>query len=171
MVISEIALHAISRDPSSFPEECIYVSLDGGKGESSDSSEDDEMEGGEVNGNAGGVAAAAAEEERELFFVPDEKVRLEAMFDAIREGQALHPDPEDADSEEGEYEGIEHEEDMDDVEGEGDEARAGVGGVNLGAGDLMADQHGNEGQFEDDEEGEGEGEDAQGSQHFGGGDG
>lgn len=97
----KICLHATSRDLTSFPHECLYLQVEGkliedDRGSNSSSEgDDDDMPTTEVR------------------FVPDDKRALEAMYTALSQCQTLHPDPEDADSdeqydgEEGYYEGEE----------------------------------------------------------------
>ncbi|XP_037562653.1 methylosome subunit pICln isoform X1 [Dermacentor silvarum] len=76
-----VALHALSRDLRAFPEECLYLMIDGdlgeGEEESSENGQDDEQPASEIR------------------FVPDDKSHLEAMYKAMSECQALHPDPAD----------------------------------------------------------------------------
>ncbi|XP_045200550.1 methylosome subunit pICln-like [Mercenaria mercenaria] len=104
----KICLHAISRDLSSFPHECLYLQVEGklieddrGSNSSSEGDDDDDMPTTEVR------------------FVPDDKLALEAMFAALSQCQILHPDPEDPDfdeqfdeREEGFYEGEEGAEEL-----------------------------------------------------------
>ncbi|KAM4796986.1 methylosome subunit pICln [Rhinophrynus dorsalis] len=94
-----ISLHAISRDTAAYPAEHLYVMVnskledDEGKEESMGDEEeesDDEDE----------------EPITEIRFVPSEKSDLGEMFSAMCECQALHPDPEDEDSDD--YEGDEY---------------------------------------------------------------
>jgi len=70
-----VAVHAVSRDPSSFPEPCLYCQL---------RTED---------------SACADEEEEpdipELRFVPADASRLQPMFVTFSEMSALNPDPND----------------------------------------------------------------------------
>ncbi|XP_068601582.1 methylosome subunit pICln isoform X2 [Brachionichthys hirsutus] len=85
-----IGLHAVSRDVGAFPQEHLYVMVNGKLGE-------DESE----------TAERAADEEddddddgpiTEIRFVPSDRAALDAMFSAMCDCQALHPDPEDDDS-------------------------------------------------------------------------
>lgn len=87
-----ISLHAISRDLTCFPCECVYLMLDA------------EFQGNQFSGN--GVAAHVAETDEEeadedeqiiteLRFVPQDKSTLDSIFQALSECQALHPDEED----------------------------------------------------------------------------
>ncbi|KAG8232639.1 hypothetical protein J437_LFUL012599 [Ladona fulva] len=111
-----VVLHAVSRDTSSFPHENLYVMLDipwdepgeNKAQETSDENGDDDEENSTSNVT-------------ELRFIPNDKGMLDAMFHAIRECQALHPDYLDTHSDDDE-EGIFEDEDE---EGEYD----------LGAGD------------------------------------
>lgn len=99
-----ISLHAVSRDLSTFPQECLYLMLDGKIDE-------------DVNGNS------SSEEEDEHYdepttevrFVPADKGALDAMYNAMTECQTLHPDEQDTYSdaeEEAQYfndeEGLDH---------------------------------------------------------------
>uniref|UniRef100_A0A3P9PUZ9 Methylosome subunit pICln n=1 Tax=Poecilia reticulata TaxID=8081 RepID=A0A3P9PUZ9_POERE len=93
-----IGLHAISRDVSAYPQEHLYVMVNGklsGKGEVclkylSDGDDDDDE----------GMIT-------EIRFVPTDKTSLESMFSAMCECQALHPDPDDEDSD-NDFEGEEY---------------------------------------------------------------
>lgn len=75
-----VALHALSRDLRAFPEECLYLMIDGdlGEEEPNENGEDDEQPASEIR------------------FVPEDKSHLEAMYRAMTECQALHPDPAQA---------------------------------------------------------------------------
>ncbi|KAL5005008.1 hypothetical protein ScPMuIL_018464 [Solemya velum] len=80
-----ISLHAVSRDTSSYPQECLYLMLDcklcedtERKSESSDEEESPTTD---------------------VRFIPADKGVLDAMFSAMSECQALHPDEQDTDSE------------------------------------------------------------------------
>ncbi|XP_063967082.1 methylosome subunit pICln-like [Lytechinus pictus] len=90
-----ITVHAISRDLSSFPHECLYLMIDSDvmtelrdvPGQGGDAPQDDNSDDGfqEEEGN----------EVREIRLVPQDKTVLQSMFDAMSECQALHPDPDD----------------------------------------------------------------------------
>lgn len=99
-----IGLHAISRDVSAFPQEHLYVMVNGKLSEESEMEmRDDEEEDDEDDDSEG-------EEERnitEIRFVPSDKSALESMFSAMCDCQALHPDPEDQDSD-SDFEGDEY---------------------------------------------------------------
>lgn len=75
-----ISLHAISRDTSSFPHECLYLMVD--------SDEEAHDEGG-----------SDSEEEQggpyEVRFVPQDKGTLDLLYKSMCDCQKLHPDPQD----------------------------------------------------------------------------
>ncbi|XP_017321511.1 methylosome subunit pICln isoform X1 [Ictalurus punctatus] len=101
-----ISLHAISRDPSAYPQEHLYVMVnkklnDENEAEMREKALDDEGE--EESDDDNEVIT-------EIRFVPSDKAALESMFSAMCDCQALHPDPEDADSDNEEFEGEEEEE-------------------------------------------------------------
>lgn len=75
-----ISLHAISRDASAFPFDCLFLMLDI-KLEVSQTEMDYDPE---------------EEQITELRFVPEDRGMLDAMFHALSACQALHPDPEDS---------------------------------------------------------------------------
>lgn len=109
-----IGLHAISRDSSAYPHEHLYVMVngklsDGNEAEMADKEDDEDEDSGS---DENGVIS-------EFRFVPSDKAALEPMFSAMCECQALHPDPEDQDSED-DFEGEEY-----DVE----EAEQGAGDI------------------------------------------
>ncbi|XP_066540417.1 methylosome subunit pICln isoform X2 [Hoplias malabaricus] len=98
-----ISLHAISRDLSSYPQEHLYVMVnkkldDENDAEMQERAPDDESE--EDSDSEDGVIT-------EIRFVPSDKAALESMFSAMCDCQALHPDPEDADSDD-DFEGEEY---------------------------------------------------------------
>uniref|UniRef100_A0A3B3HBZ1 Methylosome subunit pICln n=1 Tax=Oryzias latipes TaxID=8090 RepID=A0A3B3HBZ1_ORYLA len=93
-----ISLHAISRDVSAYPEEHLYVMVNGklggeGEAEMTEKAAEEEDDDGSDSSNGD-------EEEviTEIRFVPRDKASLESMFSAMCECQALHPDPDDEDS-------------------------------------------------------------------------
>uniref|UniRef100_A0A3B3IH54 Methylosome subunit pICln n=1 Tax=Oryzias latipes TaxID=8090 RepID=A0A3B3IH54_ORYLA len=90
-----ISLHAISRDVSAYPEEHLYVMVNGKLGEEEDDDGSDSSNGDEE------------EVITEIRFVPRDKASLESMFSAMCECQALHPDPDDEDSD-NDFEGEEY---------------------------------------------------------------
>ncbi|XP_048588679.1 methylosome subunit pICln isoform X1 [Nematostella vectensis] len=73
-----ISVHAICRDTAKFPHQCIYCMLDSPL----EGNDDDEEAVGEVR------------------FVPANISALETMFNAMSDGQALHPDPQEEEEEE-----------------------------------------------------------------------
>lgn len=79
-----ISLHAISRDLSAYPQECLFLMLDDPDNENEQDSDDHKI--------------------NELRFVPDDKGMLDAMFHAMSACQTLHPDPNDSFSEKDEDE-------------------------------------------------------------------
>ncbi|AWO99236.1 putative methylosome subunit pICln [Scophthalmus maximus] len=106
-----IGLHAISRDVSAYPQEHLYVMVNGklsGENEAemaekADDGEEDEED--DDGGSSGGDDEDGAI--TEIRFVPSDKAALEIMFSAMCECQALHPDPEDDDSD-NDFEGEEY---------------------------------------------------------------
>jgi len=77
-----ISLHAISRDTSRFPHvECLYCLLESPV----EANEDEQDPQADVN---------------EVRFVPQSPNNIKAMYDAVTQCQELHPDEEDADSDE-----------------------------------------------------------------------
>lgn len=85
-----ISLHGVSLDKSAFPQECLYLMLDG-KLPTEARQEDDEEDGDDEEGGMPGS---------EVRFIPTETSCLKEMYQAMSACQALHPDPEDVDSEE-----------------------------------------------------------------------
>ncbi|XP_013775248.1 methylosome subunit pICln-like [Limulus polyphemus] len=78
-----ICLHAVSRDLNAFPCECLYLMIDAelesnGEEQNGESQEDEESKTSEVR------------------FVPENTGVLDAMFKAMMDCQALHPDPDDS---------------------------------------------------------------------------
>ncbi|PVD19064.1 hypothetical protein C0Q70_21623 [Pomacea canaliculata] len=99
-----ISLHAISRDLTSFPSECLYLMIDG------------KLPGAEEEKEASSSEDEDSESKiTEMRFIPADKDALESMYKAMSACQALHPDPEDIDSEEEEEKyAYEEEEEEDD---------------------------------------------------------
>ncbi|GAA6236117.1 methylosome subunit pICln [Lates japonicus] len=115
-----ISLHAISRDVSAYPQEHLYVMVNGklsdeNEAEMAEKPADEEEE--EDDSSSGGGDDDDDEEGRitEIRFVPSDKAALESMFSAMCECQALHPDPEDEDSD-NDFEGEEY--DVEEAEAE-----------------------------------------------------
>ncbi|KAM9321601.1 methylosome subunit pICln [Gastrophryne carolinensis] len=97
-----ISLHAISRDATAYPQEHLYVMVNGKLGENDDEEakmKDEEAEEEESDDED-------EEPITEIRFVPEDKADLAEMFSAMCECQALHPDPEDEDSDD--FEGEEY---------------------------------------------------------------
>lgn len=110
-----IGLHAISRDVSAYPQEHLYVMVNGKLG---DDSEADMAEKPADEDDDDGSSSGDDDEEgaiTEIRFVPSDKAALESMFSAMCECQALHPDPEDEDSD-NDFEGEEY--DVEEAEAE-----------------------------------------------------
>ncbi|XP_078613669.1 methylosome subunit pICln-like [Branchiostoma floridae x Branchiostoma japonicum] len=92
-----ISLHAVSRDQTAFPQQCLYIMLD---------SDITDKEPSPADTGSGGEEE---EEENqadmtEVRFIPQDNTALDPMFQAMSGCQMLHPDPEDLDSDEEEYE-------------------------------------------------------------------
>lgn len=81
-----MAVHAISKDTSTFPHECMYVMYNEAllsANNDADSEDDDEAEISEVR------------------FIPSDSDSLKKMYDAMCDCQCLHPDEEDSDFDDG----------------------------------------------------------------------
>ncbi|XP_037533587.1 methylosome subunit pICln isoform X2 [Nematolebias whitei] len=109
-----IGLHAISRDVSAYPQEHLYIMVNGKlSGESLVTDENEaEMTEKADDGDDGGSSSDGEGDDdegpiTEIRFVPGDKTALESMFSAMCECQALHPDPEDEDSD-NDFEGEEY---------------------------------------------------------------
>lgn len=138
-----VALHALSRDLQAFPEECLYLMIDGDLGEEAEepneNGEDDERPASEIR------------------FVPEDKSHLEAMYRAMSECQALHPDPAqagDSDEDDGCYEDADEEEEGAEYDVRAAEQQRGCQQLDTGAGNGDWNSEGAEepmdlGQFED----------------------
>ncbi|XP_066949835.1 methylosome subunit pICln isoform X3 [Macrobrachium rosenbergii] len=83
-----IAIHAVSRDPASFSFPCLYLMIDV---EMEPREEDDEDRESDDEDEAGMT---------EIRFVPADHMALEPMYKSLSDCQALHPNPEDVQSEE-----------------------------------------------------------------------
>ncbi|KAF7652502.1 hypothetical protein LDENG_00095920 [Lucifuga dentata] len=114
-----IGLHAISKDVSAYPQEHLYVMVNGklseeNEAEMAEKAPDEEADEDDEDSSGcddDGVIT-------EIRFVPSDKAALESMFSAMCECQALHPDPEDDDSD-NDFEGEEY--DVEEAEhGQGD---------------------------------------------------
>ncbi|XP_052784992.1 methylosome subunit pICln-like [Mya arenaria] len=86
----KIALHAVSRDITSFPQPCLYLQVEGklidDDNRSTSSSE--------------GEGEPDEEPMSEVRFVPADNIALDGMFTALSNCQILHPDPEEVDYDE-----------------------------------------------------------------------
>lgn len=78
-----ISLHAICRDTSQFPHECLYCMLE----MPVDDNETDE------------ASDDSTDKVGEIRFVPEDKSILDTMFRALSDCQILHPDPQEEDEE------------------------------------------------------------------------
>lgn len=113
-----IGLHAISRDVSAYPQEHLYVMVNGKLGDENEAEmaekapDDGDGDGGDSSSDGDDDEEGAITEFR---FVPSDKAALESMFSAMCECQALHPDPEDDDSD-NDFEGEEY--DVEEAEAE-----------------------------------------------------
>lgn len=116
-----IGLHAISRDVSAYPQEHLYVMVNGKIGGENEAemaeraADDEEEEDGDSSSSGGGGDDDEEGAITEIRFVPGDKAALEPMFSAMCECQALHPDPEDDDSD-NDFEGEEY--DVEEAEAE-----------------------------------------------------
>lgn len=83
-----ITLHAVSRDPATYPAPCVYCQLDAeedlgdiNQGISENGEEDDQIE--------------EEEDHTEMFLVPDDEADVLRLFEALSQAALLNPDPED----------------------------------------------------------------------------
>ncbi|XP_014219383.1 methylosome subunit pICln [Copidosoma floridanum] len=111
-----ISLHAISRDDQTHHRQCLYVMVDAKvdfpDGSSLEPSERNADDSDEINQDDDSEAPIT-----EMRFAPDDTNNLDAMFQAMNQCQALHPDPQDSfsdaeediylDAEEDEFEHLE----------------------------------------------------------------
>lgn len=116
-----IGLHALSRDVSAYPQEHLYVMVNGklnkeNEAEMAEKAADDDDDDDDHDGSSDGGDDDEDEGTiTEIRFVPSDKAALESMFSAMCECQALHPDPEDDDSD-NDFEGEEY--DVEEAEAE-----------------------------------------------------
>ncbi|CAH0389878.1 unnamed protein product [Bemisia tabaci] len=131
-----IALHAVSRDLTAYPKECLYVMVDKKLEDDEEAAEDEESDE-EGDSNSGMT---------EMRFIPENKNSLDSIFTAMNYCQSLHPDPVQSLSED------EGEEDEDEDEmGDEDDRHIGVA-ANGCANGLNGSDHTpmeTDGQFED----------------------
>ncbi|KAL0994637.1 hypothetical protein UPYG_G00125190 [Umbra pygmaea] len=95
-----ISLHAISRDLTTYPKEHLYVMVNS---KQKDDCEEEVDEGDDEESSVDDSDTDSIGPVTEIRFVPSDEASLEPMFAAMSECQALHPDPEDTDSEGDEY--------------------------------------------------------------------
>lgn len=113
-----ISLHAISRDPSAYPHEHLYVMVNGKMDDDNEAEMQEHPQDQEENEEDSDDDSV--EVITEIRFVPSDKAALEPMFSAMCECQALHPDPEDDDSDD-DFEGQEYDvEEAEQEQGQGD---------------------------------------------------
>jgi len=93
-----ISLHAISRDKTYFPHECLYCQLDVEAEEDQRADEEDEDD--EENGTSGSTANGTTQY-TEARFVASDPAQLQPIFDAFSQGASLNPDI--MDDEEGDF--------------------------------------------------------------------
>jgi nucleotide-sensitive chloride channel 1A len=75
-----ITLHAISKDPQTYPKPCVYCQVD---------VEEDEIEQEEEEGNDDFI--------KEFFLIPEEEHDLSPIFEALSHAALINPDPYDED--------------------------------------------------------------------------
>ncbi|XP_077307496.1 methylosome subunit pICln [Lithobates pipiens] len=100
-----ISLHAISRDTAAYPEEHLYVMVNAKLGD------DKETEAEMKDADSEEDCEDSDDEEgpiTEIRFIPEDKTDLGEMFSAMCDCQALHPDPEDVDDSDDDFEGEEY---------------------------------------------------------------
>ncbi|KRT80184.1 hypothetical protein AMK59_8701 [Oryctes borbonicus] len=88
-----ISLHAMSTDPNVYLKECIYVMIDTHVAISGETQEEEKED----------MSDSDAESEAdisELILAPDDSSALRSMYEALKECQALNPDPDDVMSDE-----------------------------------------------------------------------
>ncbi|XP_033761246.1 methylosome subunit pICln-like [Pecten maximus] len=88
----KISLHALSRDTSAFPQECLYLMVEGKLPEVADPSERQDSDEEEEEEDQSQIIT-------EVRFVPSDKTSLQTLFSSMSDCQALHPDEQDTDSE------------------------------------------------------------------------
>jgi len=112
-----ISLHAISRDLTHFPSECLYLMVENEAESDAAVDTNSGSESGDDEGNGSKIG--------EVRFVPGNRSHLDPMFKAMSECQLLHPDPNDSISEEDDED--DDEDDLyEDAEESGDGAHCGV---------------------------------------------
>lgn len=133
-----ILLHAVCRDPSAFPQPCLYAQLDvedeeeeayAGATRQQEPSDDDDKEEEEAQEEAASSGSGIISEVR---FVPDNPAILESLWNAMNACAALNPD---SDQSEGEGDFLFNASEMHagDMDGEEDAADYGEGGEGVEA--------------------------------------
>ncbi|KAL5254042.1 hypothetical protein ACHWQZ_G013711 [Mnemiopsis leidyi] len=85
----QLIAHAVSKDTNVYPRTCVYMLYEGGTTETLSTDSSDEEESGNV----------------EIRIAPQNDNAVQRIYQAISDGQLLHPDDEDeSDSEEGDQE-------------------------------------------------------------------
>lgn len=96
-----ISIHAISRDLNAFPQECLYLMVNGDLTDDADKVQDESDDDDED-----------IEPSTEMRFVPEDKTVLDQLYQAMSDCQMLHPDQDDSDFDEGGFyegeEGLDH---------------------------------------------------------------
>ncbi|XP_058806388.1 methylosome subunit pICln [Phymastichus coffea] len=113
-----ISLHAISRDEQAHPRQCLYVMVDAkvdfpsGSALEPNNDKTKSNNGDENNDDDDDDDDDSDAPITEMRFAPDNTNNLDAMFQAMKTCQALHPDPQDSfsDAEEDIYEDAEADE-------------------------------------------------------------
>ncbi|XP_063430762.1 methylosome subunit pICln-like isoform X2 [Mytilus trossulus] len=94
-----ISIHAVSRDLTAFPHECLYLMVDG---DLTDDANREEEESDDED----------LDPSTEMRFVPDDKTVLDQLYKAMSDCQILHPDENDSDFDEGGFyegeDGLDH---------------------------------------------------------------
>ncbi|XP_052107118.1 methylosome subunit pICln-like isoform X5 [Mytilus californianus] len=83
-----ISIHAVSRDLTAFPHECLYLMVEGDLTDDANR-EDEESDDEDIDPST------------EMRFVPDDKTVLDQLYKAMSDCQILHPDEDDSDFDEG----------------------------------------------------------------------
>lgn len=124
-----ISMHAISKDPTLYPTDCLYVMIDkhiklAGMDDDVDEQSDDNDSDNESDSDIS-----------ELIFVPEDRNAnaLAQMYEAIKQCQELHPDPADISTDEDEaFEDMMEDQADEDGDGDGDgDADVHVGNVQM----------------------------------------
>ncbi|CAG2257861.1 methylosome subunit pICln-like [Mytilus galloprovincialis] len=94
-----ISIHAVSRDLTAFPHECLYLMVEG---DLTDDANREEEESDDED----------LDPSTEMRFVPDDKTVLDQLYKAMSDCQILHPDENDSDFDEGGFyegeDGLDH---------------------------------------------------------------